>query len=153
MRPPEQVALRRRDLIAAGSCLALALLAWWQMTNIVNVVRGGDFGPELVPLVLIAGMIASAVAIVTLALTGHIDPTLEPSTSRTGIIRTVITIALVIAYLLTWKVMLVWFTTFVVCAALIALHGARTWKSILLFPAIISAVVHFLFVVSLRVPL
>jgi hypothetical protein len=64
-----------------------------------------------------------------------------------------LTAVILVGYLLLWNVLQFWLITFATCVALTALYGGRGWRPLIVFPAIVTALLHFLFVVALRVNL
>lgn len=73
--------------------------------------------------------------------------------TRWGATQLFITFVVLIGYLSLFNVITLWIITFITVALLVLLYGFRGWKNLLIFPGIIAAVLHVLFVVLLRVPL
>lgn len=64
-----------------------------------------------------------------------------------------LTALIAVGYLLLWNVLQFWMITFVALVLFTFVLGGRGVKAVLVFPAVVTAVLHFLFIVALRVPL
>ncbi|MET1155279.1 tripartite tricarboxylate transporter TctB family protein [Arthrobacter sp.] len=154
---PEELVTHRpyrlRELVpvaaSVGSGVAILLMAQ-NIDSGVSIELGPRFWPEMVAW----GLIAFGVLLVFANVLRGIRPADIPDPlSWWGIVRLAGTGIILVGYLLLWNVLQFWLITFVAVAALAALYGARSWKPLLVFPVVVAAVLHFLFVVALRVPL
>lgn len=69
-----------------------------------------------------------------------------------GLLRIVLTLAAIVVYGVLWHFFDFRVVTLLMVAALVAVGGGRGWKSLIVFPAIVTFVLWGLFSVMLRVP-
>lgn len=150
---PSKGAIRFREAIATALSLAGGIAILMGTQNVLHR-DSAELGARFWPTLLGWGIICLAVLLVTTnvvpAKTSKDFP--DPMTGW-GIGRLVVTFTVLVAYLMLFNVITLWVITFVTIALLLLLYGFRSWKLLLLFPGIIAAVLHVLFVVLLRVPL
>lgn len=150
---PSKRAIRIREIIAVVLSLAggIAILVG---TNNITLRDTGELGPRFWPALLGWAIIGLSVLLVStnvLPARGHKD-TQDPMT-KWGATQLILTFVVLLGYLSLFNVITLWLITFVTVALLVLLYGFRGWKVLILFPGIIAAVLHILFVVLLRVPL
>src|SRR5690625_3900672 len=150
---PSKISIRLREIIAMVLSLGSGIAILMGTQNVLDR-DSAELGARFWPTLLGWGIICLAVLLVTTnvvpAKTSKDFP--DPMTGW-GIGRLVVTFAVLVAYLMLFNVITLWVITFVTVALLLWLYGFRSWKLLLLFPGIIAAVLHILFVVLLRVPL
>lgn len=150
---PSKRTIRFREAIATALSLAGGIAILLGTQNVLDR-DSAELGARFWPTLLGWGIICLAVLLVTTnvvpAKTSKDFP--DPMTGW-GLGRLVITFVVLVAYLMLFNVITLWVITFVTIALLLLLYGFRSWKLLLLFPGIIAAVLHVLFVVLLRVPL
>src|SRR5699024_3873744 len=112
-----------------------------------------ELGPLFWPTLLAWALIALSVLLVTTNVVPDRKPKdLPDPITGWGVSRLIVTFTVLIGYLASFNVLQLWLTTFI-SVVLLLLFGFRQWKLLLVFPAIIAAILHVLFVVLLRVPL
>lgn len=145
---------RGREVVSA----TVALLAFAGLTYLAHSMElrreVGGIDPRWWPRTL--GLTGTTVA-VALLLRGLVRPTglageAEPAT-RSGITRAAVTLALAVSYVLLWSTVGFALITVVFLAAATALYGGRGWRSLLLYPVLLTAAVYLLFQIFLKVPL
>lgn len=144
---------RLRELVPAGVTLAFGvtiLVLAQDINSGVRVELGPPFWPTMLAWCLVGlGSLMAAVNV----LRGVSSTNLPDPLTGWGMGRMAGTVVILVAYLLLWNVLQFWLITFAATVALTFLYGGRGWKPLLLFPAIVAVVLHFLFVVALRVNL
>lgn len=144
---------RIRELVPAAVTGGFGVLALVLAQDIQSGVRV-ELGPPFWPTMLAWSLIVFGVLqMLVNVLRGVSRANLPDPLSGWGIGRMVATAMILVGYLLLWNVLQFWLITFVATVALTALYGGRGWKSLIVFPAIVAALLHFLFVVALRVNL
>lgn len=145
--------VRLRELIAVAACLGLGI--WILVAGKDIIVRGSaELGPVFWPNMLGASLILFGVVIVlNNVLRGVRKADVPERITTSGVAVFGMTMAVCIGYLLLWNVLQFWIITFVALALFTLVLGGRSWKAVLAFPAVTTAVLHFLFIVALRVPL
>lgn len=144
---------RIRELVPATVTIGFGLLVLVLGRDIQSGVQA-ELGPAFWPTMLAWSLIAfGALQIAVIVLRGVSRANLPDPLSGWGVGRMLVTAAILVGYLLLWNVLQFWLITFAATVALTALYGGRDWKPLLLFPAIVAALLHFLFVVALRVNL
>lgn len=144
---------RVRELIPAAVTIGFGVLVLVLARDIQSGVRV-ELGPPFWPTMLAWSLIAFGVLQVAVnVLRGVSRANLPDPLSGWGIGRMVATAVILVGYLLLWNVLQFWLITFAATVALTALFGGRGWKPLIVFPAIVAALLHFLFVVALRVNL
>ncbi|MEE1620571.1 tripartite tricarboxylate transporter TctB family protein [Zafaria sp. Z1313] len=142
-----------RELIPVAVCIGLGATVIFMAGNIRSGVAAG-IGPNFFPTWLGWALVFLGLVLVFVNVLRGVRPGDIPDrVSSWGLIRFAATAVVLIGYLLSWNVLQFWLITLVAFAALTWLYGARGWKPLLLYPVIVTAVLHFLFVVALRVPL
>lgn|SRR5699024_9624246 len=150
---PTKRANRVREWIAVVVSLSGGLILLIATQDIV--VRDiGELGPRFWPTLLAWGLICLSVLLVTTnVLPARETKDLPNPVTGWGLSRLAITLVVLICYLAMFNVLQLWLITFVTIVLLLLLFGFRDWKLLLVFPGIIAAVLHVLFVILLRVPL
>ncbi|MFJ5960259.1 tripartite tricarboxylate transporter TctB family protein [Pseudarthrobacter oxydans] len=144
---------RLRELVPAAVTIGLGVLILVLAQGIRSGVRV-ELGPPFWPTMLAWSLIVLGVLqVVVNVLRGVSRANLPDPLSGWGIGRMLLTAVILVGYLLLWNVLQFWLITFATSVALTALYGGRGWRPLLVFPAIVTAVLHFLFVVALRVNL
>lgn len=145
--------VRLRELVAVVACLGLG--TWVLIAGKDIIVRGSaELGPVFWPNMLGAGLILfGAVIVLNNVLRGVRKADVPERITASGLAMFGMTMAVCIGYLLLWNVLQFWIITFVALALFTLVLGGRSWKAVLAFPAVTTAVLHFLFIVALRVPL
>ena len=144
--------IRIREIIAV--VLSLAGIAILVGTNNITLRDTGELGPRFWPALLGWAIIGLSVLLVStnvLPARGHKD--IQDPMTKWGATQLILTFVVLLGYLSLFNVITLWLITFVTVALLVLLYGFRGWKVLILFPGIIAAVLHILFVVLLRVPL
>lgn len=145
--------VRLRELVSVAACVGLGI--WILIAGKDIVVRGSaELGPVFWPNMLGIGLILFGVVIVlNNVLRGVRKADVPERITTSGLAMFGMTLAIAIGYLMLWNVLQFWMITFVALALFTLVLGGRTWKAVLAFPAVTTAVLHFLFIVALRVPL
>ncbi|GAA1885808.1 hypothetical protein GCM10009715_34970 [Paeniglutamicibacter psychrophenolicus] len=145
--------VRLRELVAVVTCIGLGI--WILVAGKDIIVRGSaELGPVFWPNMLGAGLILFGVVIVlNNVLRGVRKADVPERITTSGLVMFGMAMAVAIGYLLLWNVLQFWIITFVALALFTLVLGGRSWKAVLAFPAVTTAVLHFLFIVALRVPL
>lgn len=144
---------RIRELIPAAVTIGFGILTLMQAQGIRSGVRV-ELGPPFWPTMLAWSLVAfGALQVAVILLRGVNRANIPEPLSGWGLGRLAATAAILVGYLLLWNVLQFWLITFATTLALTALYGGRGWKSLIVFPAIVAAILHFLFVVALRVNL
>lgn len=144
---------RLRELVPAAATIGLGVLVLVLAQGIRSGVRV-ELGPPFWPTMLAWSLIVFGVLqVVVNLLRGVSRSSLPDPLSGWGIGRMLLTAVILVGYLLLWNVLQFWLITFATCVALTALYGGRGWRPLIVFPAIVTALLHFLFVVALRVNL
>jgi hypothetical protein len=150
---PKNLPPRLRELIPVGAAIGLGVATLLLVRDIVVHGRG-ELGPTFWPSMLAWGAIGLGLLLVfTNVVRGARPSDIPEGMTRWGILRVLFTGLVLIGYLFLFNVLQFWLITMVTVAALTALYGIRNWKSLILFPVIIGAVLHLLFIVLLKVPL
>lgn len=136
-------------LVSLAIGIAIVLLTE-QVREVGNLPLGPRFWPGMVGWGII---VFGVILLVTFFLRGIKYADVPDEITGWGIGRFFMSAIVAIGYLLTWGLVPFWIPTLVVFVVLLWIYGARGWKALLLFPVIVTAVLHFLFVVALRVPL
>lgn len=120
----------------------------------VRTVKDTPLGPPFWPTMIGWGAIALGIVLLIFFFTKGLKwgDVPEPISSW-GASRLIASAVILVGYLLLWSVLQFWASTLIVSLALVALYGARNWKTLVFFPIGITALLHFLFVVALGVPL
>lgn len=154
--PDERVEDRRVALrgmvpgVVAVAIGATTLLLTTQVQTVKNTPLGPPFWPGMVGwAMLVLGLVLLVVFFARGLRWGDVP---EPLTAW-GVTRLAGTIVLLVGYLLLWGVLQFWMSTLIVVFLLTVFYGARGWKPLTFFPVAITALLHFLFVVALKVPL
>jgi hypothetical protein len=149
----KELRYRIRELIPVAACVAGGIIILVLATGIHQSV-GGELGPTFWPNMLGSGLVGFGVLLVFLNVMRGIRASDIPERlTRWGLGRLAVTGVILVGYLLLWNVLQFWLITLVALVALTALFGARSWKALIIFPTVVAAVLHVLFVVALRVPL
>ncbi|MFZ3451818.1 tripartite tricarboxylate transporter TctB family protein [Arthrobacter sp. 7Tela_A1] len=144
---------RLRELIPAGVTLGLGITVLIMAQDINSGVRV-ELGPPFWPTMLAWCLIACGVLMALVNVLRGVSSTNVPDPMTSwGLGRLAGTAVILVGYLLLWNVLQFWLVTFAATMALTFLYGGRGWKPLLMFPAIVAAILHFLFVVALRVNL
>ncbi|WP_181149754.1 tripartite tricarboxylate transporter TctB family protein [Arthrobacter sp. MYb227] len=145
--------VRLRELVSVAACIGLGI--WILVAGKDIIVRGtAELGPVFWPNMLGTGLIIFGVVIVlNNVLRGVRKADVPERITVSGIAMFGMTLAIAIGYLMLWNVLQFWMITFVALALFTLVLGGRSWKATLAFPAVTTAVLHFLFIVALRVPL
>lgn len=154
--PDERVEDRRtalRGLVPGAAAVivgGVTLLLTTQVQTVKNTPLGPPFWPGMVGwAMLVLGLVLLAVFFTRGLRWGDVP---DPPTAW-GVTRLAGTVVLLVGYLLLWDVLQFWVSTLIVVFLLVVLYGARGWKPLTIFPVAITALLHFLFVVALKVPL
>lgn len=144
---------RIRELVPAAVTIGFGLL----ILVLAQAIRSGvrvELGPPFWPTMLAWALIALGVLQVVVNVLRGVSRTNLPSPlTGWGVGRMLATAAVLVGYLLLWNVLQFWLITLAATAGLTFLYGGRGWKPLIVFPAIVAALLHFLFVVALRVNL
>lgn len=145
--------VRLRELVSVAACVGLGI--WILIAGKDIVVRGSaELGPVFWPNMLGFGLIIfGAVIVLNNVLRGVRTADFPERITASGLAMFGMTLAIAIGYLMLWNVLQFWMITFVALALFTLVLGGRSWKATLAFPAVTTAVLHFLFIVALRVPL
>lgn len=145
--------VRLRELVSVAVCLGTGTAILLGSRNII--VRGGaELGPTFWPVMLGWGLVLFGVVIIfNNVLRGVRAADIPEQIGRSGLRMFALTAVIAVGYLLLWNVLQFWMITFVAVVLLTFVLGGRGIKAVLLFPAVVTAVLHFLFIVALRVPL
>lgn len=145
--------VRLRELVSVAACVGLGI--WILIAGKDIVVRGSaELGPVFWPNMLGFGLIIfGAVIVLNNVLRGVRTADIPERITASGLAMFGMTLAIAIGYLMLWNVLQFWMITFVALALFTLVLGGRSWKATLAFPAVTTAVLHFLFIVALRVPL
>lgn len=145
--------IRLREILAVVLSLAggIAILLG---TNNITLRDTGELGPRFWPTLLGWAIVGLSVLLVTTnVVPARTSKDIPNPMTRWGATQLIITFVVLLAYLSLFNVITLWLITFVTVALLVLLYGFRGWKVLIIFPGIIAAVLHILFVVLLRVPL
>lgn len=124
------------------------------LTTQVKTAQNTPLGPPFWPGMVGWGLVVLGLTLLIVFFTrGLLWGDVPAPISGWGLSRLLATGVLLVGYLMLWGVLQFWVSTLLVVLALIVLYGARNWKSLVFFPIGITALLHFLFVVALRVPL
>lgn len=144
---------RSLEVVVGAVALGLSLLAWYLSQNIHVRMGGGGVDPKWWPTVLsIAASILSACMLVA-ALIRQEDRSDLLQTTRDGWKRIVLGLLLTALYVFAWWQIGYVVPTALFLAALLWLFGVRSWKPLILFPVLTTALIYGLFHLLLRVPL
>jgi hypothetical protein len=143
--------LRRLAGPVAALAVGLAVLALAQ--TIVEPSIATSFSPRWWPQILgaLICLLAIGLAIKEVAAPSASDELETPT--RQGGIRIALVVASILGYGVLWYFIDFRVATLVLVAAIVAIIGGRGWKSLILFPIIVTAVLYVIFVLLLRVPL
>lgn len=150
---PSKQQIRLREALAVALALAggIAILVG---TSNITLRSTGELGPRFWPALLGWGIVGLSVLLVTTnVVPARTSKDMPSPMTRWGATQLFITFVVLIGYLSLFNVITLWIITFITVALLVLLYGFRGWKNLLIFPGIIAAVLHVLFVVLLRVPL
>ncbi|MBB6121830.1 tripartite tricarboxylate transporter TctB family protein [Nocardiopsis algeriensis] len=148
-----------RDLVPAAAGAALAVGAFVLTLGIP--VREGltQIGPRWWPEVLSGALLLLAVLLVAGTLRKRsakavaADTDIPDPATREGAWRLVAMLGSILGYGVLWYFVDFRVSTALLFAALTWIGGGRGWKALLLFPVVVTTVLHLLFGVLLRVPL
>lgn len=144
-----------RNLVASVACLAVSA------TILINVnqieARGSGLSAlngRFWPVMLAIGLIAIAIAVVIVPLLSRRVQTsdLEPI-NLMGLTKLVLGSALMVGFVLTWGIIQFGVSAALITAAMTFVFGGRNIYSLLVFPAMLGLIFHFLFIVALKVPI
>lgn len=141
------------DIVPAGLSIALgiaALVFSEEMSDGVGGVPGARFWPAILGWALIGLGAALAVSV---WLPRRVRLEAPDAITGNGVLKLALTTAVLVGYLSFWGVLPFWIITLVTSIVLMTLFGMRGWKALVLFPVIIVAIIQFLFIVALRIPL
>lgn len=144
-----------RNLVASIAAIGVALII---LTNVNGIqAQGGGLSAlngRFWPMVLAVSLIVIAVGIVVVPLVIKGGRNYEPeSVTMVGVGKLVVGTLLVIGFVMTWGTIQFGVSTAVVAAALTFIFGGRNLYSLVVFPAALGLVFHFLFIVALKVPI
>lgn len=144
---------RVMECVTAGGVLLLGSGMLIGARNIALRAETEGIDARWWPTVIAAGILAMGLWMLIDAVRGPIEREVQPS-QRTGWIQALATLLGIIVILVLWRFGI----SFLILgpAYLVVLnwiYGLRTWKSLLLFPAIVAAVIYVLFQLLLGVPL
>lgn len=145
---------RRLEVVCAVVVLALslALLVAAQDVDVRTETRGID--PRWWPQLLGIAGTALSFALLAVALLRPPLPREDlMSATPTGLRRWVLALLACAALVVIWPLVGFGPTAFVFVVALTGLFGGRGWRTLLLFPALLTAFLYLLFAVLLEVPL
>ncbi|WP_105035905.1 tripartite tricarboxylate transporter TctB family protein [Cryobacterium aureum] len=144
---------RIRELVPVATCIGLGI-GVLVFAQDINSQVGVELGPAFWPSMLGYSLIVFGALLVFVNVLRGVRPADIPDRlNGWGVSRFCATAVLLVGYVLLWNVLQFWLITLVVSLALTALYGARGWKALLAFPALVSVILHVLFVLVLRVPL
>lgn len=144
---------RLRELIPVAASVGVGI---WVlvMTSNIQAHQRGELGPQFWPNMLaIAMIVMGGLLILTNVMRGVRPADIPDHMTWWGISRLLITAAVLVGYVLLFNVLQFWLITIAATALLVALYGLRGWRALVVFPVIIGAVLHLLFIVFLGVPL
>lgn len=144
---------RLRELIPVAAAVGVGI---WVlvMTGNIQAHNRGELGPQFWPTMLaIAMIVMGGLLILTNVMRGVRPADIPDHMTWWGISRLLITGAVLVGYVLLFNVLQFWLITIAVTALLVALYGLRGWRALVVFPVIIGAVLHLLFITFLGVPL
>lgn len=133
----------------------VSIVALIATRNIDVRVDAPGVGPRWWPTVLSGVSLVLSIALSVISFTRAPDDRdgIE-STSRTGWRRFGITVVIIVLFLVAWTVTGNFLIPCVLMlAALLFSYGSRTWKPLVLFPVLTTAVVYLLFHSLLQIPL
>lgn len=145
--------VRLRELVSVAVCIGAGTAILLGSRSIT--VRGGsELGPTFWPVMLGWGLVLFGVVIVfNNVLRGVRAADIPDRIGASGLKMFALTALIAVGYLLLWNVLQFWMITFVALVLFTFVLGGRGVKAALVFPAVVTAVLHFLFIVALRVPL
>lgn len=145
--------VRLRELVSVAACIGAGIAILLGSRNII--VRGGaELGPTFWPVMLGWALIGFGIVIIANnVLRGVRAADIPDRMGLSGLKMFALTALIAVGYLLLWNVLQFWMITFVALIAFTFVLGGRGWRAALAFPAVVTAVLHFLFIVALRVPL
>lgn len=158
IHPPAEVLVtdkmhRIRELVPAAITIGFGVLVLVLAQSIRSGVRV-ELGPPFWPTMLAWGLIVfGGLQVLVNVLRGVNRANLPNPLTGWGIARMLATALILVGYLLLWNVLQFWLITLAATVALTFLYGGRGWKPLIVFPAIVAALLHVLFVVALRVNL
>ena len=109
--------------------------------------------PRIWPEALAVGLIGLSALQVLVAFVATPDADEQDPTTRTGVLRVVGFVSCVVAFGLLWYYVHFLLSGFALVAALTWVAGGRGLKDLVIFPAVIVAVLYVLFALFLKVPL
>ena len=141
-----------KAVAAASLLLGVAMLVGARSIQVRNETGGID--PRFWPSAIAVGILLAAGWITFNALTGRRGERDLEAATRQGWIQMGITVAITAVVLVLWEIGI----SFLLLGALylVALswvYGLRGWRSLLLFPAVITAILYLVFMLLLGVPL
>ncbi|MFC0582806.1 tripartite tricarboxylate transporter TctB family protein [Micrococcoides hystricis] len=143
---------RMRELAPVLVSVVLGVFILIQAQNIQS--GSGEIGARFWPMMLGMGMIGLGAILVVTNVVRAVRPSDIPDRiSAWGVTRIVGAGAVLIGYLLLWRVLQFWLITIVAVFLLSLLFDRRGWKALVAFPIIIGFILHLLFIVLLKVPL
>lgn len=146
-------ARRIRELVPAATTIVFGVLILVLAQGIRSGVRV-ELGPPFWPTMLAWGLIIFGVLQVLVhVLRGVNRANLPDPLTGWGVGRMLATALILVGYLLLWNVLQFWLITLAATAGLTFLYGGRGWKPLIVFPTLVAALLHVLFVVALRVNL
>lgn len=136
---------------AAALCAGVAVILLAQTIELPSIEGGVSprWWPQLAGALMILFSLAALLR--DSIKTPPVEEGLMPRQSE-GILRILLTIGSIVVYGVLWHFFDFRIVTLLLVAALVAIGGGRGWKSLILFPAIVTFVLWGLFSVLLRVP-
>jgi len=143
-----------RELVPALAGAAVAVGALVLAAQVPEKTGLTSFSPRWWPEALAYVLLGLSVLHAALALLRpRATAELPDPASRTGALRLTAMLLAVLGYGVLWYFVDFRVSTPVLLAALVHLGGGRGWKALLVFPAVVTAVLYLLFGVLLKVPL
>lgn len=145
---------RWRLLIGPAASLAFGVVVLVLSHSVTEPDIGTGFSPRWWPEILgaIICVLSVGVAIKEFVVDDRSDDEVIAAT-RLGRVRVAAVIATTFAYGVLWYFLDFRVATFVLVAVLAFIIGGRGWRVLLLFPALVTALLYVLFVLLLKVPL
>lgn len=151
---PAPAASRRLEVVCAGVCLALAVTLYLGARGIQVRTETGGIDPRWWPQLLgLAGIALSTLMLLTALLRPPLQAEDLQTTTRVGRARLALALVASVALGVLWPLVGFVPAAAVFVAALTYLFGGRGWRTLVLFPALLTGFLHLVFAVLLEVPL
>ncbi|GAA3991246.1 tripartite tricarboxylate transporter TctB family protein [Thermobifida alba] len=143
-----------RELVPALAGAAVAVGALALATQVPEKTGLTSFSPRWWPEALAYLLLGLSVLHAALALLRpRSAEELPDAANRAGVLRLTAMLLSILGYGVLWYFVDFRVSTAVLLVALVYLGGGRGWKALLVFPAVVTAVLYLLFGVLLRVPI